>query len=151
MVGGGGGFSGRGFPVYWPLKGHTFVFFSFIQGLAIKNTTGKYFIAVPLTGLSLLTCKSFIWMLSGPYSCYYLTASALTQAPWPWPPRDNMRVCDRAAASGVTGFLEAWCSSIMSGHLRVISTHLWSKTSRLWQPELQQEAPTTRLLGSRNM
>lgn len=95
------------FPVYWPLKGHTFVFFSFIQGLAIKNTTGKYFIAVPLTGLSLLTCKSFIWMLSGPYSCYHLTASALTQAPWPCPPCDNMRVCDRAAASGVTGFLEA--------------------------------------------
>lgn len=48
-------------------EGPSSVFFSFIQGLAIENTTEKYFIAVPLTGLSLLTCKSFVWILSGPY------------------------------------------------------------------------------------
>lgn len=60
---------GLQFPVVWP------------EGLAFRNTTGKSFSVVSLTRLAcliLLTCKSFLWVLSGVYSCFDLTVSAMT-------------------------------------------------------------------------
>lgn len=83
------------FPVVWPQKDRTCVIFSLIQGLAFRNTSGKSVSVVSLTRLVcpiLLTCKSFLWFLSGVYSCFNLTVSANTHAPWPWPPCDNMSV-----------------------------------------------------------
>lgn len=84
-MGGGGEFSRSGFnfQLFDPRRA-TRVFFSLIQGLAFRNTTGKSFSVVSLTKLVcliLLTCKSFLWVLSGVYSCFNLTVSAMTHVP----------------------------------------------------------------------
>lgn len=124
-------------------EGPSSVFFSFIQGLAIENTTGKYFIAVPLTGLSLLT---FVWILSGPYIFLLFDSERLDTGTMSlaslW--QHEFEIGLQPPEWQVSSKLTLW--AITSGYLRVIYIHLWSKTSRLWQPELQQEAPTTRLI-----
>lgn len=70
MMGGGGEFSRRGFN-----------FQLFDPRRVFRNTTFSVVSLTRLLCLFLLTCKSILWVLSGVYSCFNLTVSAMTHAP----------------------------------------------------------------------